>query len=255
MKKICNIFIFIFTITLIFLTIYGYIFNASHFLKLARKINYYDKVQEEVINNFNHIIINEDMKTIITQLLNREQIVADTNLIINSIFYQNDVTGKIKEDTKQLITKTINTHIQEYNISEQSINDLSENLTNTYINSLFPYRELNKIYIINTNSVPFFAFFLILMIILITLLSTIISKKRPLKIFYRSMLFTSFLLISLFLIFKLSNIFKDFYYTNMYFSIYLNTLINSFINCIGIIGIFIFLIIIIMELFEIKNSK
>ena len=120
MKKVKSIFRYIFAIVLIVSIVIFTIINIlnstlldkSFVLKILDETGYYDKVLGYAQNNFENYIIQSGLdKTVIDGIITREDVVNDTQKILNNIY--NNIEEKINaENLKTKLQANIDTATQ-----------------------------------------------------------------------------------------------------------------------------------------------
>lgn len=260
LKFVCGFCISVFLLAFIGSILYYCITSKRFLLEIAKQTNYYEKATTEIKKNFEHQIINDDLKESILSLITEDRVKKDVDRMITSLFKNKDARDIIKNEAKIDFQKTIEKKLEDKNFDEASLNDLVESLTNSYMKDLFPYSEYSLLQskLIHIDNLPLISFFLLLMLILFILISLFINSKRPIEILCRSIYCAGILMMCPFCFCHLYQLFKNFYYSNAYFSLYIKETFYSIVNLCGLFGILLIIGTIIFEFYhlrKINNNK
>ena len=246
-----------FTLAFVGSILYYYITSKVFLLDVAHKTNYYETATIQIKQNLEHQIANEDLKKAITSVITEEKIKTDVDKMIQSLFKKKDIRNEIKDEIKIEFQSTMKNILKDQSFDEKSFNDLVNTLTNSYMKDLFPYSEYmllqNKL--IPISYLLLMSFFFLLMLVLSVMVSLFINKKRPLEIFYRSNFFSGILMICPFCFCHLYSLFKNFYYSNVYFSLYIKETFYTVVNLLGLFGIVLIISTIILEIYSMRKGK
>lgn len=237
MKKITKsiitmITMILFTILITF-TIYEIQIKPNKIQKDMAKINYYQKAYSNILKEMDEYIINIDLKEDILKYYTIEQAKEDINKILN----HETITNYDK------ITEIVKRHTSE----DEIIESYSKEINNKITNNLFMIDEYNLLNKTNlkTNDTIFIIFIIIIVIVINFFLNYILTKD--ISFIITSILSSSFMIMIPKLFLFLTNILKDFMYTNTYFSELLLYIINQSVNLLFAIGLFISILIIYLK--------
>lgn len=220
MKKILihfNTFImFVLTILFIFFIEFEIEIRPNNIITNLEKINYYQKAYSNILQEFDYVIVNNELKDEIINYYTFDNNIKDINLIVrgNNIdhYYEiKEIVSKYSKDEKVI-----------YKYSKE-INDL----INKNIFMIDEYHTLNKFYLGIFDCIYIIIVFIIIQMILI-IINYFLSKNFS---FIKVILLSSSIFIGLPKLFiNLSGIINNFTYGNKYFSELLIFGINNFIN-------------------------
>ena len=195
------------------------------------KINYYEDAYNNIILNIDQTIQNKEIKKLYKEYINKDIVKRDIKKIIKNKNYN------------------ISHYEDFYKVMSNYTDDLKvcENYTKVidkiYSDNIFSIREyklLNKLYLDNTNFLMYILF-LITIIIILQFIIFIINKNLKYNIL--SLFSSGILMIIPFIYINITQIFKSFIYTNMYYTNFLLCIINSIKNLLCLFGLFIIVII------------
>ena len=220
MKKILihfNTFIiFVLTILFIFFIEFEIEIRPNNIITNLEKINYYQKAYSNILQEFDYVIVNNELKDEIINYYTFDNSKKDINLIVrgNNIdhYYEiKEIVSKYSKDEKVI-----------YKYSKE-INDL----INKNIFMIDEYHTLNKFYLNIFDCIYIIIIFIIIQMILI-IINYFLSKNFS---FIKIILLSSSIFIGLPKLFiNLSGIINNFTYGNKYFSELLIFGINNYIN-------------------------
>ena len=246
MKKIIyiilSILITFFTLIITLFFIYKLINNPKIFNHVLKISNYYDISYPVIVDNLKNQIGNVDLKVVIDDVISKKRVVNDIESLLNSN-EEEIIKNSIKDDLENSFKK----NLENTDYDNKSLNELIENISNSYIKNLFPYNEFNKLYsnIPKINNINLKITISILLLIILYVVAIILSNEKRIIIYGNYI--SSFILLFPYFFFKLGNLFNDFYYTNTYFSIFIKNYIYYIINLIALLGLIILFINIIFQ--------
>lgn len=220
MKKILihfNTFImFVLTVLFIFFIEFEIEIRPNNIITNLEKINYYQKAYSNILQEFDYVIVNNELKEEIINYYTFDDSKKDINLIVrgNNIDHYHEI--------KEIVSKYSKDEKVIYKYSKE-INDL----INKNIFMIDEYHTLNKFYLIIFDCLYIIIIFIIIQMILI-IINYFLSKNFS---FIKVILLSSSIFIGLPKLFiNLSGIINNFTYGNKYFSELLIFGINNFIN-------------------------
>lgn len=242
-NNISHILSFILMILLSFLIIFV-VFEISlskkNILNILNDVNYYTLAQENIFNKIDDEIVNSEISKSYKEYFSIEIIKKDINNILNEeydISHYNDL-DKI---------------ISEYSDDEKIIQKYITIVDSIYKKNIFPINEYKLIsrLKLNTEYVLFVSIILILLILLIG--STILILNKNIYFYKVSIFSTSILLLIPTILIRILNIFKQFIYSNIYYTNFIICTINNITNLLFMIGII--LLIVLLVFYFTKNKK
>lgn len=207
---------FVLTILFIFFIEFEIEIRPNNIITNLEKINYYQKAYSNILQEFDYVIVNNELKDEIINYYTFDNNIKDINLIVrgNNIdhYYEiKEIVSKYSKDEKVI-----------YKYSKE-INDL----INKNIFMIDEYHNLNKFYLNIFDCIYIIIIFIIIQMILI-IINYFLSKNFS---FIKVILLSSSIFIGLPKLFiNLSGIINNFTYGNKYFSELLIFGINNFIN-------------------------
>lgn len=260
LKFVCGFCISAFLFAFITSILYYFITSKRFLLNVAKQTNYYEKATIEIKRNLEHQIINDDLKESVIVLITEDRVKTDVNRMVTSLFKNKDVRNIIKNEVKIDFQSAIEKELENKNFDESSLNDLVDTLTISYVKDLFPYSEYSLLEskLIRIDNLLLISFFLLLILIIFILISFFINPTRPIQILCRSTFCVGILIMGPFCFCHLYQLFKNFYYSNLHFSLYIKETFYSIINLLGVFGIVLIIGTIILEIHhlrKINNNK
>lgn len=220
------------------------IFNNELSIKQTKNIldktNYYENALTNINKKIDTIVIDENLSKEYNNYFNKSMIIKDINTLL-----------KDKETEISHYDKLYKI-IEKYDISKESKDKYTKKIDEIYQKNIFPikeYRIINKLYLNNNQSL-----YLSIILVLITFFTSIVLLLINKNIYYHkiSMLALSITLIMPKVLLTLFNIFKNFVYSNTYFTNYFLKILYNIENKLFIIGL---LIILLILLNKIINSR
>ena len=254
MKKILSIILglllaIIGLIAVLFLTLN--IFKSPKTLpQIAELTNYYNESYPIILQNIKNQVGHERLQVIVEEVVTKDRVTNDITAVIkehNQI--KDEIGNNIKRDL--LLAFKNNLH-NEY--EEESLNDLTSLVSDSYKNSLFPKEEYDTVYKV-INKIPFINIIFIGSLLLYLILSFIILLNKGYKIVALSNYILGFILASIFMFTHLGRIFSNFYYTNLYWTIFIKKTIFFLINAFGIASIVFIIIGLLVQIIGKKMNK
>lgn len=220
MKKILihfNTFImFVLTVLFIFFIEIEIEIRPNNIITNLENINYYQKAYSNILQEFDNIIVNSELKEEIINYYTFDDNKKDINLIVrgNNIDHYYEI--------KEIVSK--------YSKDEKVINKYSKEINELINKNIFmvdEYHVLNKFYLNIYDCLYIIIIFVIIQMFLI-IINYFLSKNFS---FIKVILLSSSILIGLPKLFiNFSGIINNFTYGNKYFSELIIFLINNFIN-------------------------
>ena len=214
----------------------------SIIIKKLNSINYYESAYKNIIFNIDKNIVNEEIK-------------KEYKDLITVTLIKDDIKKIIERDISVSHYNTFYTIINRYSSDNEICDKYATSVDTSYINNIFPTREyklIKKVYM-NTKTLLVYIFTFISMIMILELAIYIINKNF--KYNKISIISSSLLIMCPFIFMKILGIFKDFFYTNDYYTEFLNTMINSGINTLFIMGLIVIIIFLIKEILSRKKVR
>ena len=242
-SSISHILSFILMCLLSFLTLFIVVqisLNNNNVLGIIKKINYYDLVQENILNKIDELVINREVSDSYKEYFSIEIIKKDINNILN------------KED---IISHYDNLYeiISEYSNDDTIREKYSSEIDSIYKKNIFPIKEYNLINKIKLegDKTLFICLIVIILILFVSSLLYIINKNF--KYYKISIFSTSLILILPLTLVRVLKIFNNFLYTNEYYTNFILGIINNIISNLFLIGIIILILYLIIYLIKCKN--
>lgn len=259
LKSICAVFISVFTLLSVACLLYSYLTSPRLLLGVVKKMEYYEEAHTEIIRNLEHQIMNEQIKEGIHSVITEEKVENDVERMIHSLFNKKNIKSTIETETKLEIETKLKEILNGEKYEQSSFDELVRTLTKSYMKDLFPYNEYKKLqnkFIAVSYLLPMGCFFL-LMALLMGLVSILLSPIRKIEAIYRANIFSGVLMICPFCFCHLYRLFKNFYYSNAYFSVLIRKTFYTMVDLLGMIGVLLLIITFALELREIfiKNKK
>lgn len=242
-NSISHILSFILMILLSFLIIFV-VFEISlskkNILNILNGVNYYTLAQKNIFNKIDDEIVNSEISESYKEYFSIEIIKKDINNILNEEY---DISHY--DDLNKIINEYSN---------DEKINQKYTTIVDTiYKKNIFPineYKLISKLKL-NTEQVLFVSIILILLIVFIG--SAILIFNKNIYFYKVIIISTSILLLIPYFLIRIQNIFKQFIYSNIYYTNFIICIINNIINLLFIIGIV--LLVVLLVFYFTKNKK
>lgn len=235
-KNIFWIFIMTMALCITFsLKIYDNFFTKQEVFKILDKINYYDKTTLFTLDELNSILPHEVIIEINEEYITKDQIKKDTNSIINSYYAKTD--NEVKKD----FIINLENKLKDYDLKDNNLITLMNDLTDTYYKNVFSINQFNKIKQLLPYKNKVNKLFKIILIGTIFVFFINLLRKKKIYIF-DSFLATGLIFIIPKIFILLNNFLKNFYYYSNSFSHFIKSYCYQLINYylyFGLILIFI----------------
>ena len=230
----------IITLVLLFLSFESHL-TRKYINNTLDKQDFYKEAYGNIINKIDDFIVNDDVRKSYEEYITLDMVKNDVKSTLNNIYLKKEQLSKYDEF---------------YNIIGKYSNDeaikkvYATNINDIYLNNLFPKTEFSLIYklYISLDTTIFIS--ISTMIVAIALSLALYFINRNLKFFIS--IFTGVCFIGIVpFIFKVFGLFKNFIYTNNYYTKFLLSIVNGTINYLFISSI---IIVISLLLYKIKNN-
>ena len=232
-RDLClTLFVIAFTIFVCLIFIVRVIASERTLLQIAAMVDYYEEASNYIVKDLKEIVISKEVREVIDEVINEDRIESDVYSLISS--RQNreeDIRNSIKNDFLVKISEDVG--------EDDEVRELSEILAKNYVSNLFPYNVYAKV----TSYIPEFIyaswFIILVVIIYLGVLFVVRFNNNRDVIMTKANYFTSMFLLFVYAFIKCSGIFDNIYYVNEYYSLFIQRLVNYFVNMGGLIGLFI----------------
>lgn len=247
MKKIISyilsFIIYISSLLILCILVFNNELSIKQTQNILDKTNYYEKAIKNINKKINIIVIEENLSKEYNNYFNKTMIKKD----INELLLNKQTQISHYEELYKIIDK--------YDISKETKDKYTKKIDEIYQKNIFPIKEykiINKLYLNNTQSL-YLSIILVLIIFFISTILLLINKN----IYYHkiSILALSISLILPKILLTLFNIFKNFVYSNTYFTNYFLKILYNIENKLFIIGLLIMIIILINKVINLRTKN
>lgn len=214
--------------------------------RVLNKVDYYDKAYDNIINKIDDFVINEDIKNDYVAYVDKNLVKKDINAILLKSFLGEDVNVSHYDDFKGIISK--------YTKDDVITDKYASYINDIYVKNLFPTKIYNFVlhFYIKTTIVVYLFIILSVLFLLISLVLFILN--RNIKYHILSLLSSGICLILPSCVINISGIFKDFIYTNSYFTSFLLNIVYDALNSYLVLGTIFVIGAIFYKMFEKKKK-
>ena len=252
MKKIIShlitFLLFIFISLLIFFNIFEYFISSKTITKTLDNINYYERVQDNIYNNIKYFVTLDEIYELFVNNISVDDIKNDISRLKLSIYNNREFEVNKYDLFYELMYK--------YSSDEEISEAYAKNIAKIYTNNLFPEYPFQIISKLSLSSISVLYISIILFISII--LSNVILFLLNKNFYYQkiSLLSSAIFLTLPFIAVNVFQIFKDFFFTNTYFSNLLVTMVENILRTSFVLGLLIiFLIFFIPKVKNIQKLK
>lgn len=217
-------------------------FGEKRVIKILENTEYYEKSYSNIYKEIDNYVINDEVNASYKKYITKDLVTKDINNIIRNFYLKKESKINRYDDFYKIIS--------EYTKDNEIANIYSKDINEIYVKNLFPVDEfnlLNKVYFGSLDLL----FGLIVSILILLALSVILLFINKNFVYHRYALSGySIFIILINILIKI--LFKDFLYTNEYFTSFLVTLVSHIFSYQLVISI-ILIIILFLTKNKIKN--
>jgi len=203
--------------------------TQKQIIKNINTINYYENAYNNITNKVDDYIVNQEVKELYNKYITIDIIKDDVNIILNSIYSNKNVKVSRYDEFYKIIN--------DYNDDKKIDEIYADGINEIYSQNIFPIKEfslINKLYLDSNDSL----FLIVVALGIVVLLSiALFIINRNFKYHRISILSTCVILIMPFVFLEGFGIFKDFLYTNKYYTDFILVIINNIKNYLAIFSI------------------
>lgn len=258
MKKVISIIIslvlsIIAIVAVLFLTLN--IFKSPKTLpKIAKIANYYDESYPLLLDSLKNEVGNEKLQGVLEKVVTKKRVTEDIGKIFDNGSEIKDTLGD------NLTNELLNAYKEELkdNYDNDALTNLTKLVGNSYKQSIFPNDEFGALYkVINKIPAITIIFVATLIIYLFISLVLLIWVSNGYKIVAIANYITALFLLFPYLFVNLSGLINKFYYTNLYWTIFIKKAVFFLLRAFAIAGLVFIVLGIIVQIMEhiIKKEK
>ncbi len=215
-------------------------FGEKRVIKNLEKSEYYEKSYSNIINEIDNYIINDEVNTSYKEYITKDLVKEDINTIITNFYLKKESKINRYDDFYNIISK--------YTKDSEIANIYSKDINDIYVNNLFPVSEFNLLNKLYFGSLDLLFGLIVSILILLFISVALLFINKSFKYHRYALSGYSIFIILVNILIKI--IFRNFLYTNEYFTKFLVSLVSHIFSYQLIIAIILIIII-----FITKNKK
>ena len=192
-------------------------FNSKNVIRVLEKNNYYEESYSKIYKEIDDYVINDELNGLYKKYVTKELVKKDINSIINNFYSKKESQINRYDDFYEIFIN--------YNSDSEIAKVYAGEINDIYVRNIFPTSEfnlLNKVYFGSLD----FLFGLIIDIVGILLISAVLAIINK-NFKYHTYALSGYSIFVIVISVLIKIIFRDFMYTNEYFTKFLMGIISN----------------------------